>query len=473
MRTTSTTAAGLAAVCLAAAGIAAEGTPGAGPPGEALRGALGVGRARAPGAPNAGCADGRLTRPARDDTPARVADSAWTLDEVLALARRESPRLREAAARLEAARAGVVEARTYPYNPEIALEGAERTGQAGTSTDRGVGLQQEIAIGGQRGKRVRAAEAELAAAESSFRRSEQELANRVELAFAQGLAEERRVEIDRSELALVENLLSFEKRRLEAGAGTRLDLNLARAAAGRVRRRLQEDLAARAAARAAIAEAAGADPAAPPAPVPSASGPVPGLPPLDDLVERALALRPDLAASRDAVEAARRHAELQRSLALPNLRAGVFSRREEGDNVTGAAIGIAIPLFDRNQGGIARAEAEVSRSSAALATAALAARRSVADAYSRYTAAAEAVAALDLLVVGTLEESLELLARALEAGKVSAGDVLVLRRELVEAQREHVQAELDLATARSDLWLAVGGPQLLPRTHDTSIAGDL
>lgn len=396
----------------------------------------------------------------------------WTLEEAVARARRESPALRQAEARLEAARADLVEARTYPYNPEISFEAAERSGPLATSTDRGVEIGQEIEIGGQRGKRMRASEAALAAAESVFRRAEQELAGRVELAFARSVAAERRVEITRSELALVENLLSFEEQRLEAGAGTQLDLNLARAAAGRVRQRLQENLAARAGARAALAEAVGVDPARPPEPVRSEREAAVELASLSELVERAVAARPDLAANREALEASRRQVELQRSLALPNLRAGLFSQREEVDDIIGAMIGIAIPLFDRNQGGIARAEAEETGAAADLASAELAVRRSVADARARYLAAAEAVAALDELVVGTLEESLALLGRAMEAGKVSAGDVLVLRRELVEAQRQHVQAELDLAVAQSDLRLAVAGPFLPSRTPNSPNPGD-
>jgi cobalt-zinc-cadmium efflux system outer membrane protein len=389
--------------------------------------------------------------------------STWTLEEALARARRDSPVLRRAEARLQAARADLVEARTYPFNPEIGVEAAERAGPVETSTDRGVALGQEIEIGGQRGKRVRAADVALAAAESSFSRAEQELTNQVELAFASGLAEEQRVEIARAELALVEKLLTFEDRRLEAGAGTQLDLNLARAAAGRVRQTLQETLAARAGARTALAEVVGIDPVSPPTPVGAGREPLPELASLPELVDRALEVRPDLAASRSALEAARRQVELQRRLALPNLRLGLFTHREEGDDITGGAVGLAIPLFDRNQGGVARAEAQETGAAAELAAAELAVRRSVADAHARYQAAAEAVEALDALVVGTLEESLELLGRALEAGKVSAGEVIVLRRELVEAQRQHVQAELDLAMARSDLVLAAGGSALSPR----------
>jgi cobalt-zinc-cadmium efflux system outer membrane protein len=147
---------------------------------------------------------------------------------------------------------------------------------------------------------------------------------------------------------------------------------------------------------------------------------------------------------------------VERSLAVPNLEVGAFAAREEGDDVAGLRAGIAIPLFDRNQGGIAEARAAEGRAGAELADFELRVRREVASAHARYRTAAAAVEALDGLVVGTLRESLSLLRRAVDAGKVSASDVLLLRRELVEGRRERVQAAGDAWLAWNDLELAVG-----------------
>lgn len=61
-------------------------------------------------------------------------------------------------------------------------------------------------------------------------------------------------------------------------------------------------------------------------------------------------------------------------------------------------------------------------------------------------------------MVGTLEESLGLLRRAVDAGELSATDVLVLRRELVEGRREQIDAAGELWLARTELELAVEGP---------------
>ena len=141
---------------------------------------------------------------------------------------------------------------------------------------------------------------------------------------------------------------------------------------------------------------------------------------------------------------------------MPNLRLGVFQRREEGDDIAGATIGISIPLFDRNQGGIARAAAESGRVEAELAVAELEVRAAVIAAHARLEAARRSVGDLETLVVGTLEDSLRLLEESVHAGKISVGEVLLQRRELIEAQRRYTDALRSLGLARADLELAAG-----------------
>lgn len=388
--------------------------------------------------------------PAREPTPPEL-----TLRAALAAAEAGNPELRAAAAAVEEARGRLVAARTYPHNPTIEAEGADRRGPDGSTTDRGVALSQEVEIAGQRGKRAAAAEAGLAAAEARYERRRREVLAAAERAFAETVRARELRAVARADVELTESLLSFEERRLEAGAGTRIEVNLARAAAGRAVRHFQEATAAWWEARSRLAEATGLDPSAPPA---AAGGlprsPVP-LPSLGELTERAFESRSDLLSLRHEREQAEGRHRLERSLAVPNLELGAFASREEGDDVTGLSAGIAIPLFDRNRGGIAEAAAAVDRAAAETAGAELAAAREVAAAYGHYRAAAEALSALEGLVVETLEESLDLLRRAVDAGELSATDVLLLRRELVEGRREQIETAGELWLALTDLELAV------------------
>ncbi len=54
-----------------------------------------------------------------------------------------------------------------------------------------------------------------------------------------------------------------------------------------------------------------------------------------------------------------------------------------------------------------------------------------------------------------------LLERSLEAGKIDATRVLLLRRELIDGQREAIEALEELWSARARLALAAGAPDVL------------
>lgn len=379
-----------------------------------------------------------------------------TLAEARASALASSPELRREAAAVDELRGRLLGARTYPFNPFAELEGANRDGADGSSTDRALSLSQEVEIGGQRGKRAAAAEAALAAAESRYERRRREVLAAVERAFAETVRGRELLAVAAADVELTRGLLSYQERRLEAGAGTQINVNLARASTGRAVRRHLQAAAAWAEARARLAEAAGLDPAAPP----GAAGGLPAspapMPHLATLIEPALAARTDLTASRQERSRAERRVALERSLAVPNLNLGTYVAEEEGDEIAGLRIGIAIPLFQRNQGDIAEARAGLEGADAEVAAGELRVRRELVAAYSRYRAAGDALTALTGLVVENLEDSLELLRRAVDAGELSATDVLLLRRDLVEGRREHIEAAGELWLARTDLELAAG-----------------
>lgn len=380
-----------------------------------------------------------------------------TLEQALGQAFRESPVLAARRAEVLRAEARLLTARTYPYNPEIEVATADRQGLGDGSTDRSLSLSQEIEIGGQRGKRAAVATAELEAVQSSFEREQRLLASRVRLAFAEALRAIELVQIAEGDAELTRQLLDFASRRLEAGAGTQVELNLARSTAGQAERTLRLAEAADASARSRLAEAIGASAGEVPVPVGQLDFPTGEVAEPGTLLELALKNRADLEALRRETESSRRAIQLSRSLSIPNLRLGAFYDKEEGtDEIKGMALAIPIPLFNRNQGGIAEARAEVDRLSAEGSAAELAIRREVMEALATYRAAHQTAVSLRDLVVGTLEENLSLLRRALDAGKIGASDVLVFRREFVEGQRQFIEALFEAQAARIALDLATG-----------------
>jgi len=382
-----------------------------------------------------------------------------TLDEALRTAFDRNPVLSAQRAALGEARGRLVAARTWPYNPEVGADVARRRSDlAGPdATDYSVSVSQELELAGQSGKRAATAGAELRAAEAVLVREGRLLAALVERAFADAVGAREALDVERADREVVRQFLAYTERRFEAGAASALDLNLARATAGRAERRFLTAEAAAQAARSLLAEVTGLDPADPPEPAGLLALPPGPPPPLPELIASARDRRADLRAFESASRAAEARLRLARALAVPNVRIGGFYSREDGvDTIVGAQLSIGLPLFNRNQGGIAEARAGVDRSAAESRAVALAAEREVAEAWARHRAAQAAAERLREQVVGSLEENLGLLQRAFEAGKVGATELLLFRREFVEAQREFVAAAVEAWTTRVELELASG-----------------
>ncbi len=396
-------------------------------------------------------------------TSAAVPDTGppeFTLDRAISQALVGSPALQARRAEVREAEAGLVAARTYPLNPELEIAAAERDGLIESSTDSAIVISQELEIARQRKKRVAVATENLEAARSQFRRETRLLIAEVQAAFAASLRTRELVDIAETDADLTRQLLRFSERRLEEGAGTQVGLNLARATAGQAERALRLAQSAYAAARAGLAQAIGLE--ADKDLMPLGELPVPDALPasLEDLIESALVNRADVEALQRSTLAAQNAVPLSKALAVPNLRLGAFYEEEEYDKISGLSLTIPLPLFNRNQGGIAEAEATADRLIAEVSAAELAVRREVTEAFASYEFAREAATSLRDLVVGTLEGNLELLQRALEAGKIDAADVLVFRREFVEGQRQFIEALFEAQAARVALDLATGRIQL-------------
>lgn len=397
------------------------------------------------------------------------AAAGLTFDRAIALGLERSPQIQSQSAELRRAEAELLGARVYPFNPVIEASRARRDDGQEQTHDREVGISQEVEIAGQRGKRVAAASGSLDAIRLRVSRARQELAANVGEAFVLALQARELEELARFEQEIARSLAEFEQRRLDAGAGTLVDLNLARAAEGRAQRRVELAIAAETAARATVAERIGLSPAD----LPRLEGELPeswpNAAPLQDLEIRAIDQRQDLAALKIEIETSAARLRLEQSLAAPNLVLGLATGREaDREYLDTFVAGVTIPLFNRNQGGIATARANQESAAADLALATLALRSEVATAASRYHATTRALAVFRETVAGTLDENLELVQKSFASGKLRASEVLVFRREFVDSRRELIEAAADAWLARIALDLTTGDTQLPTPNPDST-----
>lgn len=402
--------------------------------------------------------------------PAETAARQMGLDEVLEAARR-GPELARLGSEVAAAEGRLTGARTYPYNPEVSAEAAERRDEAGgSSTDVGLGLAQRIELAGQGARRRAEAEHRLTAARGAFRQARRSALARAARAFAEAVGRREVLASHRTDAELARRFARLTSRRVEAGSGTAVEEVLARAGLARAERQLALAQGLYRRAQAALAEAAGLTDTALVQPAGELPRPEPGWtpPPLEDLLARAAEARGDLAAARARVEAGAARRALARAERIPDVTAGLRAGREEGDDIVGLGLTIPIPLFDRNQGAITEADAELAGARAELAVTELAVRREVAAARARLVAALEALDAAESLGLAALEDGLELVERSFDAGKIGSAEVILFRRELVEARRQSVEARVEAFRAAVELAVVAGAA--LPGTEWLDIA---
>jgi cobalt-zinc-cadmium efflux system outer membrane protein len=392
-----------------------------------------------------------------------------SFDDALALALEKSPRLRTLLAEVRFAEADLLGARAYPFNPVLEASRTGRDDGSRSTRDHEVAISQELEIAGQRGKRIGAASASLETARARFERGRQVFVAEVGAAFVAALRARELAALAAFEQDIARGLTAFEQRRLDAGAGTLVDLNLARAAEGRARRQVELARADDAAARAALAERLGLAPAALPPLAGELAREWPAPAALEEIERRALERRQDLVALRAEGAAAAARLRLERSLAAPSLVLGVARGREEDvEDLTTAAAGLSLPIFQRNQGGIATARAGQEAVAAATDSATLTVRSEVAAAHGRFEAATRALTVFQETVAGTLEENLELVQKSFAAGKLRASEVLVFRREFVDSRRELIEAAAEAWLARIALDLAAGDTQVPVAARDST-----
>jgi cobalt-zinc-cadmium efflux system outer membrane protein len=168
---------------------------------------------------------------------------------------------------------------------------------------------------------------------------------------------------------------------------------------------------------------------------------------LNELIEQALDARPELKAAQLAIEAAGRRAKWERSRILAvSAIAKEYGRGANGFE-QGPGVQIELPIFNRNQGGISRAEAEIERAARQLIAARQRVVAEVREAFTQLTQARESHHLWRASVAPSLEDDIRSAERAYKAGDVSYLFVLETTRRLTDARLR--EADLQAATARS------------------------
>jgi cobalt-zinc-cadmium efflux system outer membrane protein len=176
----------------------------------------------------------------------------------------------------------------------------------------------------------------------------------------------------------------------------------------------------------------------------------------DTRLNDALASRPDVRAAELGIEAATARARWERARVLALI--GILDANGQGDEgfEIGPGINVDLPLFNRNQGGKARATAEIERASQLYATARLQVVTDVRSAGVRVAQAQQALEAWTRDIMPTLEVEQRQAESAYQAGEIPLLNVLDVSRRLVDGRMQQLTAEAGLLRSRIALDRAMG-----------------
>jgi cobalt-zinc-cadmium efflux system outer membrane protein len=371
-----------------------------------------------------------------------------TLADALAQGAEQSPRIAEAKARADAAEARARQAGAPP-NPEISLEVENFAGTGpfiGTrSAETTLEFSQRLELGGKRSARVAVASSERDFAFLSLRAAEADLERDIRLAYAELRAAEDRAVLARDNVGQARELANMAKVLVEAGRDPPLRQLRAEALLAEAQAEEARAFGEWLAARRMLADLIGSSD-------PELSAMVPGdeaapgvLPPETPSLDEQLVV-----AERDA---ARARISLARAEAVPDITASGGVRRINDGRETAfvAGISVALPIRDRNRGGIEAAQADALASEAMLVQARLDARRAQHDARMLLGAADARVEVLSGPSLAQAEEAVRLATLGYSAGKFSLIELIDAQAALTTTKLALIEARLDRARALAAL----------------------
>lgn len=376
------------------------------------------------------------------------ADPAPPLRELLDEALKSAPRALAVEAELAAAAGRARQARAWS-NPSLALELENFSGSGpfrGSSQSQStLSVTQSLPIWGQLGARARAGQAALAASERQTQQARADLAYDIVVAYATAEWAQRAESLAAADRDRAAGDLDAVRALVRAGREPELRQAQAEALDAAAATRL---VTARATLRqallnlSALAGAPAAYDTVAPALLerePVASMATPAAAPA--LSSDAMPVVATALAERDA---ARARAVVERKRALPDVSLSVGRRRfgDGPDQAWVGGLGVSLPLFDRNQGSIAAAQAEVRAAEARAQAVRLEASAA------RTAAEVQFAAATDRLATArkgdeAAGEAYRLARIAYDAGRLSWLELSNARRLATEAQAQKLDAQLD------------------------------
>lgn len=396
--------------------------------------------------------------------PLTAMSAQLTLEQAWEQAEQSNPALRTSQANLAAVRGKLTDARALFWNnPQLTTKlekGILPHAVAPTQVNRGemFRLTQTFEIAGQQGFRRSAAEQSLAAMRQGIEETRRQLHAEVERRFVRVLSLQLRIKTEKATLKLIEGGVKAIVKRVAVGEDSHLNGNLAKVEAERAQNQvslLQEKLVQEQTNLAALLQLQDDS-------LPEVSGAL-DTPPasyrLEDLLISS-ANRPFLHAFDYREESARSKLDLERAVAYPDVTLGLATMRGTPDNsatkVTTFIASLPLPLFRHNDTGIGRAMTELTQVQIQKQAAQRDTRAQVLSLWRRLESLRIRIKRLNKSVLPSLEENQHLSSISFREGEIGLLQLLLVNRQVLDGQRDLLDARTELRLTQVDLEAAAG-----------------
>ena len=396
-------------------------------------------------------------------TAAQAQPQTFTWEEIRDKFLSTNPTLQAQAQSIESSRASEITASLRP-NPQFQNDTTSAT----------IGIYQEFEIGGKRPARVESARLATSISDADFVNARRTLIFNLRQAFVSALLAKSDLDFARDNLANYQKVVDLNRLMLQQGAISRADFLKIELQTLQFQIDVDDATLALKTAKAALRSLVGSSNLPPDFDVQGDLRAVPLEKSLSELQQLALANRPDLKSAETGREKAIADLRLARAYRWPNPTLGAsflhtgneiggpgwfqpFYPKASISNAMGVGVAsIAIPLFNRNQGEVARAKSEQLRADFLAQAARNQVLQDVETAYASFESSRERVRLYDQMYLSRAKESLDIEEFSFRNGAASILDFLDAERTYRAMQLAYRQQLAAYLTNLAQLEAAVG-----------------
>ena len=369
-----------------------------------------------------------------------------TLEQLEQMALGKNPTLAQASAEMRAAAGRTRQAGLYP-NPTVGYEGAEIRGGSFRGGEQGFFVQQDIILGGKLGLSRKVFQQEQKQAETEKEEQRLRVLNGVRVFYVQALAAQQTLDLRRKLNQITQDALLTSQQLFNVGQADQPDVLQAQVEAGQAElavvaaeqneRRVWRELA--------------ANVGNPSLPLSRLQGDLEKIPQIDpdQWLQTILKDSPAVKIAKLGVDRAQAALARARREPIPDLQLrGGLEQNRELNEFTGrpvgaqsfAEIGVRIPLFNRNQGNVEAAKADLERSKQEVKRIEFLLRERTASLFQNYAISKAVVERYRTRMIPQAEQAYKLYLQKYNKMMAAYPQVLVSQRTLFQLQADYIAA---------------------------------